>query len=103
LSEDARASLVAQPWPDNVRELKHYIERACILSDQPVIRPDQLALCGDKQIETRTRGLRQVRQQEEKRQITAALAEAQGKVGTAAKLLGISRKSLWEKRERYGL
>jgi DNA-binding NtrC family response regulator len=103
LSEDARALLVAQPWPGNVRELKHYIERACILSDQPVIRPNQLALCGDKQIETQTGDLRQVRQQEEKRQITAALAEAQGKVGTAAKLLGISRKSLWEKRKRYGL
>lgn len=103
LSEDARALLVAQPWPGNIRELKHDIERACILSDQPVIRPGQLALCGDKRLEMQTGDLRQVRQQEEKRQIIAALAQAQGKIGAAARLLGISRKSLWEKRKRYGL
>ena len=103
LSEDARALLVTQPWPGNARELKHHIERACILSDQPVIRPNQLELRDDIRPDTQTGDLRQVRQQEEKRQITAALAEADGKIAAAAKLLGISRKSLWEKRKRYKL
>jgi len=103
LSEDARALLVAQPWPGNARELRHHIERACILSDQPVISPNQLELRGGMPSDTQTGDLRQVRQQEEKRQITAALTEADGKIGEAAKLLGISRKSLWEKRKRYGL
>ncbi len=65
LSEDARALLVAQPWPGNARELRHDIERACILSDQPVIRPNQLELRGDLQPDTQTGDLRQVRQQEE--------------------------------------
>ncbi|MGB5251124.1 MAG: sigma-54 dependent transcriptional regulator [Sedimenticolaceae bacterium] len=103
LSGDSRAALITQPWPGNARELKHHIERACILSDQPVISPNQLELRSDTAPETQAGDLRQVRQQEEKRQITAALAESNGKVGEAAKLLGISRKSLWEKRKRYGL
>lgn len=103
LGEDARAVLVAQHWPGNVRELKHHIERACILSDQPVISPKQLEMRGGLQPDTQTGDLRRVRQQEEKRQIAAALAEADGKIGEAAKLLGISRKSLWEKRKRYDL
>jgi DNA-binding NtrC family response regulator len=103
LSEEARAALIAQAWPGNARELRHHIERACILSDQPVISPNQLELRSVLQHDTPTGDLRQVRQQEEIRQITAALAEADGKIGEAAKLLGISRKSLWQKRKRYGL
>jgi len=103
LSEDAKSALVAQAWPGNARELKHHIERACILSDTPVINSEQLDLAEDKKPRPQRSDLRHGREQEEKRQIAAALSHCDGKINEAAKQLGISRKSLWEKRKRYGL
>ena len=103
LSEESRAALVTQPWPGNARELKHHIERACILSDVPVIEPKELQLSDLDQSPPRGSALRDHREQEEKRQIAVALADCGGRVTEAARLLGISRKSLWEKRKRYGL
>jgi DNA-binding NtrC family response regulator len=103
LGEATRTALAAQAWPGNARELRHQIERACILSDGPVISPEMLELGSTGQPEAPTGDLRQLRAQEEQRQIAAALAEARGKVGDAARRLGISRKSLWEKRKKYGL
>ena len=93
-------------WPGNVRELKHVMERALESSDGrpitlrdlpheilegPALRPDDFA--------TRRPSLEEV----ERRYIAATLQHARGNQTEAARLLGISRKALWEKRKRYGL
>ncbi|MDZ7663342.1 sigma-54 dependent transcriptional regulator [Thiohalophilus sp.] len=103
LSDAALAVLAARNWPGNVRELKHHIERLCILSDAPVIDVEHLGLDNEPHPNKTTNSLRQGREQEEKRRIATALTESDGCIGDAARLLGISRKSLWQKRKKYDL
>jgi len=79
-------------WPGNLRELRNVLERALITQGAGPLDPP----CPDRR-EGRPEPLHEV----EKRQILRALAYTRGHQGKAAKLLGISRKTLWEKRRRY--
>ena len=82
-------------WPGNIRELRNTLERALIHSDGDELRPEPLlALDGE-----RPRPLREV----EEATLRRALAYTRGRQGEAARLLGISRKALWEKRKRFGI
>ena len=109
LTRDAAAALRDYAWPGNVRELRHAVERgfdAAGLDDIGTIRLDHLpreileapALEPDGAA-TRRPTLDEV----ERRYIAATLRLARGNQTEAARLLGISRKALWEKRKRYGL
>ncbi len=105
LTRDAAAALRDYAWPGNVRELAHTIDRAYAAAEgnpialthlpddvlqAPALRPDTLA---------RRPSLEAV----ERRYIAATLRHVRGSQTDAAKILGISRKALWEKRKRYGL
>ncbi len=82
------------PWPGNLRQLRNLLERALILEpDQPLTPPRPSAL------EARPRRLDEIEAEE----IRRALGYCRGHQGEAAAALGISRKTLWEKRRRYGL
>lgn len=82
-------------WPGNLRELRNILERALIASDDARLAPAPPAELGDGA----PRPLKEIEQQAVRR----ALAHTRGRQGEAAKLLGISRKALWEKRKRYGI
>jgi transcriptional regulator with PAS, ATPase and Fis domain len=93
-------------WPGNVRELRNRMERAVALTGGRWITP------GDLFPEQSDRGgagrtpiapLGEARDEAEKRHIQRALAMTGGAVLPAAKALGISRTTLWEKMKRYGL
>jgi DNA-binding NtrC family response regulator len=106
LSRDVVTLLRDYAWPGNVRELRHVIERACRAADGGAITLDHLPAemlevpaIGAGETLTRRPTLDEV----ERRYIAATLQHARGNQTDAAKLLGISRKSLWEKRKRYGL
>jgi len=105
LSEDARRALQAYPWPGNVRELKNAIERALIFSKGSVLGlhdfPEsvRVALGGAAVHHARLRSLEEV----EKEVIAATLEATRYKITKAAEILGISRKTLLDKRKRYGL
>ncbi len=98
LTERARAWMLAHPWPGNLREVRNVLERSLIAANVgagPLLDP---------QPPPGGRGDRPRRLDEvEIEEIRRALAYARGHQGYAAELLGISRKSLWERRRRYGI
>jgi DNA-binding NtrC family response regulator len=82
-------------WPGNLRQLKNVLERQLVLQTTPQLNPEPP---GDSTGE-RPRRLRDAELDE----LRKALAYTRGHQGRAAALLGISRKSLWEKRRRFGI
>lgn len=103
LPETTRA-LRSHSWPGNVRELKNVIERACLLSDDANIKPEDLALAaahssGEGDGDPATLSLAEI----EKRHILRVLRHLGGNKTQAAKTLGISLKTLYNKIESLNL
>ena len=96
LSPQAMQSLLAYSWPDNVRELRNAVQRACLLCRGDVIMPEHLppkiaALADDSsQADADRSRLSQV----ERATILATLEECDNNRTHAAKKLGISRRAL---------
>lgn len=95
----------AHDWPGNVRELRNRVERAVALAPGEWIMPSDMF----PDMTSGTRGkasdefmkLADVRALAERRQIERALSETEGNSTEAAKLLGISRTTLWEKMRKH--
>ncbi|MCU7808492.1 MAG: sigma-54 dependent transcriptional regulator, partial [Candidatus Thiodiazotropha sp. (ex Semelilucina semeliformis)] len=103
LSKDVEFQLQAMPFPGNVRELKNIIERAITLCNSPWISTSDLQTQENISHDTSTPTLRKSIEETERKAISNALSENNGKINLAAESLGISRKSLWEKMKRYGI
>ena len=102
LSRDARNKLQNYEWPGNVRELQHAIERAVILSDRQMLKPENFMLqpsASKKKADTEELNLSIL----EKEAIERALRRADGNVTRAAELLGITRFALYRKLDKLGL
>jgi two-component system response regulator AtoC len=104
------ALLLKYHWPGNVRELENVIERAVVLSEEPVIGPDLLPpqfseRRGGRRVEDILRGysLKTARSLLEQNLIRRALAATGGNRTQAAKLLEISHPSLLQKIKLYDL
>lgn len=91
------------PWPGNIRELQHAIERAIIMSDGNILMPDDfffLVQKTDSQTETADNlNLDDV----EKNVILKAVNKHSGNISKAAKELGLTRASLYRRLEKHGL
>jgi transcriptional regulator with PAS, ATPase and Fis domain len=101
LSPAAERQLLTHTWPGNVRQLKHVIERARVLARQPVITPE--LLFDDSAPETSDTpdlALGDWIANQERGYIQRALEANDWRVQDTAKLLCISRKTLWEKMKR---
>jgi two-component system response regulator AtoC len=102
VSEEVLHALSEAPWPGNVRELQHYIERAVVtttgqaLSCHDLVSPGSAAKDGD--LRSATRG---AVTQTERIRIVDALKKTAGNRSRAAKLLKISRASLYNKLRSY--
>jgi DNA-binding NtrC family response regulator len=97
--------LMSYHWPGNVRELENSIERALILEDGDTLLPGNFPwLAGKRQMRT-VAGSSKVYSLEEleKQHIGRVLKETEGHRGKAANLLGIDRKTLYQKIKKYGL
>ncbi len=106
LSGEALASLESYDFPGNVRELKNIIERLCVLATSPLIQvwnlpPDVIGK--PQQDRDGTMTLSQAVAKTEKTCIIRALRQTEGNKSEATKILGISRKNLWEKLKLYKL
>ncbi len=105
LSETSFAALMEYPWPGNARELRNAVERALIFhSTGPlVVQPPAY----QEELAPSTPGLTieygLTLEEVERRYVAATLASTNGDLGEVAAQLGISRKTLWDKRRRYGL
>jgi two-component system response regulator AtoC len=99
LSSDTIMDMFDYDYPGNVRELKNILERLVALASTDVIETDALPEHVAKRREkmTTTVSLAEVAAEAEKEYITRMLKSAKGNKTRTAKLLGISRKTLWEK------
>lgn len=97
LSFDAAAerALSQHDWPGNVRELKNRIARAAVMADGQVLSAADLF--PETRLGEAAADLGVLRAEAELRAIQHAIAESGGQMGQAAKLLGISRTTLWKK------
>ena len=97
--------LTGYAWPGNARELRNVLERALIFHDGGVLQVPAPLPMGDESVAAAgvllERGL--TLGEVERRYIEAMLALDSSEFGPLAERLGISRKTLWEKRRRYGL
>lgn len=101
-SEEAEASIDAYGWPGNVRELENKLKRAVVMSAEAPIEPDDLDLeIGEGELVFPT--LKQVRERAESDVINRALIASDANVTKAAKLLGVSRPTLYELMKTLGL
>ncbi|CAA6603654.1 Acetoacetate metabolism regulatory protein AtoC [Rhodospirillaceae bacterium LM-1] len=106
LSAEAEIRIKQWPFPGNVRELKNMIERAVALCDGSRLEVHDLfssVLQREKSASSENVSLKAAVEEAERDVIRSTLDRCQGAVGQAAELLGISRKSLWEKMRRYGI
>lgn len=105
IAEDVLSLLCAYPWPGNLRELASVIDRAVVLEEGSVLSTASLPagslLRGDALVATAQRGLWSLAELE-RRYALAVLDSVGGNCSRAAKLLGISRRALIEKRRRWG-
>jgi DNA-binding NtrC family response regulator len=102
LSPAARAALHAHPWPGNVRELRNRLARAAVLGEGPDLSPADL-FPGPILPDADPATLVEAREAAEREHIRRVLARCGGRVGAAAKVLGIGRTTLWERVRRLGL
>ena len=101
LNNQAQEKLLKYHWPGNIRELGHCIEKAVILSEGNLLKPDDFFLkpyTGGK-TDLDTLNLEEI----EKRAITTALDKNGGNISAAAEKLGITRQTLYNKLKKTGL
>jgi two-component system response regulator AtoC len=103
ISAPARELLLAYPWPGNIRELSHVIERAVLWSRGPVLDVEHLSLTSPQEAEGPHPGGGGDLVQWEKAMIEQALREAEGNQTRAAQRLGISRDTLRYRLKKFGL
>ncbi|HEX8580397.1 MAG TPA: PEP-CTERM-box response regulator transcription factor [Allosphingosinicella sp.] len=89
-------------WPGNVRELENRMKRAVIMADGKLIAAEDLDL-GAAEAEPLPLNLKAAREAADRRCIRQALARSENNISNTAKLLGISRPTLYDLLERYGL
>ncbi|WP_224361213.1 sigma-54-dependent transcriptional regulator [Hyalangium versicolor] len=124
LALDALQALQAQPWPGNVRQLQNFMERLVVLSDGPALTGEDVArelsrqpglMPAPPQVAppnaapvatpggTEPKTLESQRRETERQALLDALRRAGDNRTLAARLLGISRRTLYNKLEEHGL
>jgi DNA-binding NtrC family response regulator len=101
LTPDALARLTAYRWPGNVRELRQACERATLLARGPLFAFADFGLPDVATPAPVEQGLDLA--QREREAVQAALAQADGNISQAAKLLGVSRAALYRRLDKHGL
>ena len=101
-SDDAVRAIEAYSWPGNVRELENKIKGAVIMADGKMVTAMDLGL-QDADGESESLNLREVRQAAESKAIRVALTRSYGNISKAAELLGITRPTLYDLLNKYGL
>ncbi len=100
---DALAAIDAHDWPGNVRELENRVKRAVIMADGKLVNADDLDFGDSEEESADVLNLKAAREQSDRRVIRHALARSEGNISTTAKLLGISRPTLYDLLKQYDL
>ena len=97
---DALAAIDGWRWPGNVRELENKLKRAVIMADGKLITAEDLDLLPERD-DGGFLNLKAVREVADRNAITRALARSEGNISSAAKMLGISRPTLYDLLKHY--
>lgn len=103
LSPDALEAIDGHAWPGNVRELENRIKRAVIMAEGKMVTATDLDLKGGREREAQPINLRAAREVADRRAIHHALMRSENNISNAAKLLGISRPTLYDLMKQYQL
>lgn len=101
LTADAIAAMADWPWPGNVRELENRVKRAVIMAEGQRLTAADLELAAAPDDGALT--LKAVREAADRQAIRRALARSDGNISLTARLLGISRPTLYDLMKQYGL
>ncbi len=100
ISQSAAEKLLGYSWPGNIRELQHTIEKAVIMNEGPVLKPDVFFF---KPISATRYNKDMTLDEMEKSLISGVLQKAEGNLSLAAQRLGVTRQTLYNKIKKYGL
>lgn len=100
---DAMAAIDAWRWPGNVRELENRVKRAVIMAEGKLVGAADLDLTDTGQAEDNALNLKAAREVADRRVIRHALARCEGNISNTAKLLGVSRPTLYDLLKQYDL
>ena len=104
LSADALAAIDGYAWPGNVRELENRIKRAVIMADGKSVGAADLDLRGNGEGEdAQAINLRAAREVADRKAIRQAMSRTDNNISGAAKLLGVSRPTLYDLLKQYRL
>lgn len=103
-TEDAIQAIQQHQWPGNVREMINKIKRATIMADGKRVTAADLQLaCDQEPADNHVLNLRQVREAAERRAIAQALQSSHYNMARAARLLGVTRPTLYNLTDKYGI
>ncbi|MBN2265392.1 MAG: sigma-54-dependent Fis family transcriptional regulator [Candidatus Aminicenantes bacterium] len=103
-SPAALRKLEGYAWPGNVRELQHAVDRAVIMSDAPVLQPEDFFFSPDESAAGETAPAAGTSLDDmERRFVDRVLSKHGGNVSKAARELGISRAALYRRLDKHGL
>jgi len=102
-SADALAAIDAWPWPGNVRELENRVKRAAIMADGKLVCAADLDLEAGAEADSLPLNLKSAREQADRKVIRQALARSEGNISSTARMLGISRPTLYDLLKQYDL
>jgi two-component system NtrC family response regulator len=100
---NALTAIDAWPWPGNVRELENRVKRAVIMADGKLVTAADLDLAEPDAAIVGALHLKTAREQADRKVIRHALARSEGNISSTAKLLGISRPTLYDLLKHYDL
>ncbi len=101
LSASALEALRQYPWPGNIRQLQHTIEKAIILNDKGALVASDFDLPPACAIDSNPQ--EQTLEEMERSMIAKTIAECQGNMSAVAKRLGVTRQTLYNKIKKYNL
>ncbi|MFN3618886.1 PEP-CTERM-box response regulator transcription factor [Sphingorhabdus sp.] len=102
MSTSALTAIDAWKWPGNVRELENRIKRAVIMAEGKFVTADDLDF-GDDEDGDLLLNLKAARDASDRKAIKRAISRTEGNISSAAKLLGISRPTLYDLLKQYDL
>ena len=102
-SDDANDAIESYSWPGNVRELENKIKGAVIMADGKQVTAADLGIDAVDSSEVESLNLREVRQRAESKAIRIALMKNFGNISRAAEQLGVTRPTLYDLLNKYGL
>ena len=101
ISDSAKESLVSHSWDGNIRELQHTMDKAVIMCDDNVIKPEHLGLYSTTKVASSNKDM--TLEEVERKAISDAMNSCDGNLSIVAQKLGITRQTLYNKIKRFGL